>query len=126
MLFHRAKARGETNAAIYRRQWFVGQTGAWRRAPEGKWSLDAARLSALNVVQDSILDTASKLVAARGLLVYVTCSVLECENSARIDRFLADHPDWRCVSTQRFLPDADGDGFFAAHLTRDHGNVYST
>ncbi|XDA96664.1 RsmB/NOP family class I SAM-dependent RNA methyltransferase [Sulfitobacter sp. LCG007] len=101
-------------------------SGAWRRAPEGKWSLDAARLSALNVVQDSILDTASRIVAARGLLVYVTCSVLECENSARIDRFLADHPDWRCVSTQRFLPDADGDGFFAAHLTRDHGNVYST
>ncbi|MDW4497834.1 RsmB/NOP family class I SAM-dependent RNA methyltransferase [Sulfitobacter sp. D35] len=94
-------------------------SGSWRRAPEGKWTLTPERLAELNAVQDEILRRAATLVGPAGRLVYVTCSVLACENDDRIAAFLTDHPEWRLTHRRRFLPDTHGDGFFAAHLTQE-------
>ena len=93
-------------------------SGAWRRAPEGKWTLTPDRLKALTQMQDDILDRASELVAPEGLLAFATCSVLNCENADRINAFLARHSGWRQVMSQTFDVSSDGDGFFTAHLTR--------
>lgn len=93
-------------------------SGSWRRDPEGKWALTAARLEELTAIQDSILDAASALVAPDGLLAYATCSVLRAENEARVAAFLERHPDWRCGLQRRYGPKDGGDGFFTAHLTR--------
>lgn len=93
-------------------------SGAWRRAPEAKWALTADRLAELARIQDDILDQAVTLVAADGCLAYATCSVLETENEARQAAFLARHPDWECVSTQRWDPCASGDGFFLTQFRR--------
>ncbi len=93
-------------------------SGAWRRSPEGKWALTQARLDQLNSIQDEILDTAMSHLAPDGTMVYVTCSVLDCENEHRINAFLTRHPDWRCSYQNRWAISAEGDGFFTAHLTQ--------
>ena len=93
-------------------------SGAWRRAPQGKWLLTPERLAALNAVQDQILGTVTTLVAPGGTLAYATCSVLKSENEDRIAAFLGAHPDWSCTFEQRFAVNADGDGFYTAHLKR--------
>jgi 16S rRNA (cytosine967-C5)-methyltransferase len=93
-------------------------SGAWRRAPEGKWGLTPQRLTELCAIQDSILETASALVAPQGVLAYATCSVLRDENEARLDAFVAAHPEWRQIGVRRWDPGPSGDGFFLAQLRR--------
>ncbi|MCX7645710.1 MAG: RsmB/NOP family class I SAM-dependent RNA methyltransferase [Rhodobacteraceae bacterium] len=94
-------------------------SGAWRRAPEGKWRLDRAGLDRLLAAQDRILDAAAPLVAPGGLLAYVTCSLIGLENDARIAAFLDRTPGWRLAGRWQWCPGEGGDGFFAAHLTRE-------
>lgn len=93
-------------------------SGAWRRAPEGKWTLTQERLNALTDLQDDILIKAAGLVAAQGTLAYATCSVLRCENEDRVAAFLASNPAWICRFERRFDLSSHGDGFYTAHLTR--------
>lgn len=94
-------------------------SGAWRRSPEGKWTLSATRLQELTAIQDSVLDDATALTAPNGCLIYATCSVLTCENEDRINAFLQRHPDWSVGFQRRFDVNDDGDGFFTAHLRRN-------
>ncbi|SFR17295.1 RsmB/NOP family class I SAM-dependent RNA methyltransferase [Poseidonocella sedimentorum] len=93
-------------------------SGAWRRAPEGKWRLTPDMLTSLRAAQSAILDETAPLVAPGGRLVYATCSVLEAENDAQIDAVLARHPDVSCELRKRFLPGPDGDGFYIAVLRK--------
>jgi len=94
-------------------------SGAWRRAAEGKWTLTPARLTELTKIQDRILDDAARLVAPQGVLAYATCSLLREENEDRVAAFLARHPEWHLVREKRFDVTPEGDGFFAAQLTRE-------
>jgi 16S rRNA (cytosine967-C5)-methyltransferase len=111
-------------------------TGTWRRQPELRWRLDAARLADLIATQDALLDQAAGALEAGGRLIYATCSVLPCENRDRVERFLVRHPDfsianaaeiWQAEtdtppppgmgSCLRAAPHTTGtDGFFAAIL----------
>ncbi|ETX26631.1 RsmB/NOP family class I SAM-dependent RNA methyltransferase, partial [Roseivivax isoporae] len=93
-------------------------SGAWRRAPDGKWRLLPDDLDRLRATQAAILDTVAPMVAPGGHLAYVTCSVLPEENAGQVDAFAARHPGWEVTGGSAVLPDADGDGFYAAHLTR--------
>lgn len=95
-------------------------SGTWRRTPDAKWRLDAARLDALAQTQDNVIASASRLVNNGGTLAYATCSVLECENDAVIARFLRAHGGWQVVLRDLALPSADGDGFFLALLQRNN------
>ena len=93
-------------------------SGSWRRAPEAKWALTAARLAELQQIQARILDETHALVAPGGVLAYVTCSMLESENGEQIAAFLRRTPGWHCTSHRSFTPLEGGDGFFCALLTR--------
>jgi 16S rRNA (cytosine967-C5)-methyltransferase len=93
-------------------------SGAWRRSPDGKWTLTPEKLNELNDVQDDVLEKAATLVAANGTLAYATCSVLRSENQDRVKAFLSRNPEWVCAFEQAFLPSQGGDGFYTAHLTR--------
>jgi 16S rRNA (cytosine967-C5)-methyltransferase len=93
-------------------------SGAWRRSPEGKWTLTQARLEELTALQDRILEAAAALTAANGTLAYATCSVLRAENEDRVAAFLAHHTGWIRTFEQRFDVSAEGDGFYTAHLMR--------
>ncbi|QGX98598.1 RsmB/NOP family class I SAM-dependent RNA methyltransferase [Roseovarius faecimaris] len=93
-------------------------SGTWRRTPDAKWVLTPDRLEDLVQVQGSILDDAAAHVAPDGCLAYATCSVLACENTQQITRFLQRHPDWTCRAQEHWAITASGDGFFLAQLVR--------
>lgn len=93
-------------------------SGSWRRDPEGKWALTPERLAALTAVQAEVMDRAAALVGPGGVLAYATCSMLEAENEAQVQAFLARQAGWSCGLRRRFTPLDGGDGFFLALLTR--------
>lgn len=97
-------------------------SGAWRRSPEGKWALTAARLDELRATQAEILDAAAERVGPGGALIYATCSILDEENMDQIQSFMNRSSDWTLSEARRILPgDGEGggsDGFFVAVLTR--------
>jgi 16S rRNA (cytosine967-C5)-methyltransferase len=93
-------------------------SGAWRRAPDGKWRLTRERLAELVVTQAGILDRAAPLVANGGWLAYATCSVLAEENGDQIAAYCTRSAEWRVDRTRQFLPRDGGDGFFVAVLAR--------
>ena len=105
-------------------------TGTWRRKPEAKWRITPERLERFTQVQDRLLGIGASLVKPGGRLVFVTCSVLDEEGRARIDRFLDEHGQWTRKEIDlplgtphgagtRLLPQRDGaDGFFVACLEK--------
>ncbi|MDU9003720.1 RsmB/NOP family class I SAM-dependent RNA methyltransferase [Sedimentitalea todarodis] len=98
-------------------------SGAWRRAPEGKWRLDETGLQELCGIQVEILETVSGMVADDGLLAYATCSVLRDENQGQIERFLKQNGGWRLAVQQQWTMQHGTDGFYTAHLTRDTPSI---
>ncbi len=109
-------------------------SGTWRRNPDLKWRFTLEDLQEVKAVQARILNKAASLVAPKGKLVYVTCSVFRDENIVQVKQFLGENPTFRVVSPDKmwnththFEPDVgsvcilnphkDGtDGFFAAIL----------
>lgn len=65
-------------------------SGAWRRNPDAKWRLTPEALAKYMAAQDALLRQGAALTAPGGRLVYITCSLLACENWQRIEAFLAD------------------------------------
>jgi len=106
-------------------------TGTWRRNPEARWRLDERELARLVQLQGRLLDVAAPLVRPGGRLVYVVCSLLDCEGAGQVDAFLSRGPEWRAAPLLglgagrlrgpglRLTPGHDGtDGFFVARLER--------
>jgi 16S rRNA (cytosine967-C5)-methyltransferase len=110
-------------------------TGTWRRNPDSRLRLTERDLAELCPKQAAIMDSACTLVRIGGRLVYATCSLLEEENEAQVNAFLARHVDFALVPLARAWtlnssPPNDGvflsltpaqhgtDGFFAAVLER--------
>ncbi|RFP87195.1 RsmB/NOP family class I SAM-dependent RNA methyltransferase [Rhodobacteraceae bacterium 63075] len=89
-------------------------SGAWRRAPEGKWRLTQDRLDQLNDVQLDVLSQASGLVNEGGALAYATCSLLDEENQGLARRFAGQSGQWKITSSRNWRPSDGADGF---HLT---------
>ncbi len=93
-------------------------SGAWRRAPDAKWSLTPERLEDYIKTQAQVMDTASQYVNEGGRLAYVTCSLFQQENQAQTAGFLARNGAWRLLSDQQFTPLMGGDGFYVAIFER--------
>ena len=105
-------------------------TGTWRRNPDARLRLTEQDLAELTAKQAEILDRAQKLVKPGGKLVYATCSVLQDENEAQMEAFMARHPEFipspleapealRGSRTLRLSPAQNGtDGFFAVVMVR--------
>jgi 16S rRNA (cytosine967-C5)-methyltransferase len=105
-------------------------TGTWRRNPEARWRLSPRWLADVAALQARLLDVASALVRVDGVLVYVTCSLLDEEGADQVAAFLDRHRDWRADPVRiafgtergqgvRLTPFRDGtDGFFIARLIR--------
>lgn len=93
-------------------------SGTWRRTPEAKWRLDAADLARLTALQAEILRKAAAHVGPGGALLYMTCSLLDAENRAQVDAFVAPG-GWQTVARRRLTPSDGADGFFATLLRRE-------
>lgn len=92
-------------------------SGAWRRSPDGKWSLTQGSLNQLLKTQTEIIDKAAEITSKTGILAYVTCSLLEAENHNQVAAFLARNSGWKLQSDHRLTPLDGGDGFYLALLT---------
>jgi 16S rRNA (cytosine967-C5)-methyltransferase len=71
--------------------------GTLRRNPDVKWRQTPESVIELNVKQGAILSGAARLVKPGGRLVYATCSLLDEENEAIAEQFLATHTDFALV-----------------------------
>jgi 16S rRNA (cytosine967-C5)-methyltransferase len=110
--------------------------GTIRRNPDLKIRQDEASVARLTATQAAILAAAARLLKPGGRLVYATCSLLDAENDAVVDAFLAAHPGFAALDAGealaaagvtlpgerlRLSPVQGGtDGFFAALLERRH------
>lgn len=112
-------------------------SGTWRRNPDLKWRFTEKDLEEVCAVQQSILQSAARLVKVGGRLVYATCSIFKDENDKQIENLLKFNNHFRVVCAQKIWnkspsvdcddgvsyfyvnPHEDGmDGFFAAVLER--------
>ena len=117
-------------------------SGTWRRRPDAKWRVKPDALEARMREQKAVLEQGAQYVRPGGRLVYVTCSVLPCENGDQIAGFIESHPDfalapfedvWRGTIGTEPPASADGveggallltpashgtDGFFVAVMDR--------
>lgn len=103
--------------------------GVIGKKPEIRYK-DMSQSERLPSVQYDILGTVCRYVKSGGVLVYSTCTVLPCENSDVVDRFLAEHAEFvpqdftvgdLCSTDGRLslYPDTHGtDGFFIAKMRR--------
>lgn len=106
-------------------------SGVIRRHPDVKLLRRADDIAALATQQLWILQGLWPLLQPGGTLLYVTCSVLEAENSAVVERFLAatddaepqaiDLPGEARAHGMQLLPASGGpDGLFFSLLQRRH------
>jgi 16S rRNA (cytosine967-C5)-methyltransferase len=68
--------------------------GAWRRNPDAKWRVRPGALEQRIKAQDAVLERAAALVRPGGRIAYITCSLLDEENGARVRAFVERHPDF--------------------------------
>lgn len=106
--------------------------GVLRRKPDARWRKSASDRKTLPPLQREILASAAQAVRKGGALVYSTCTMEDCENTAVVEHFLKTHPDFSLEETGAFLPgkkraeqmvqimpETDGpDGFFIARMRR--------
>jgi 16S rRNA (cytosine967-C5)-methyltransferase len=109
--------------------------GTLRRNPDVKWRQTQQGVGELNAKQESILAGAARLVKNGGRLIYATCSLLDEENEAIVEKFLAANSDFVLVPMKDVLSEQkielemqdylkllptkhQTDGFFAAVLER--------
>jgi 16S rRNA (cytosine967-C5)-methyltransferase len=71
--------------------------GAWRRNPDAKWRVRPGALEQRVKAQDAVLARAAPLVKPGGRIAYITCSLLDEENGARVRAFVDRHRDFAVV-----------------------------
>jgi len=92
-------------------------TGVIRRRVDVRWRLQTQHLDALLATQRKILENAVPCLKPGGRIVYSTCSIEADENADQVERFLADHPEFKLAGSRQILPFRDGtDGAYAARL----------
>lgn len=104
--------------------------GIIRKKPEIRYK-DAQEIQELPAIQKSILENCAQYVKPGGTLVYSTCTILERENQAVVQEFLAQHAEFQAepISHPVFGTSENGmitllpsihntDGFFIAKLRR--------
>jgi 16S rRNA (cytosine967-C5)-methyltransferase len=106
-------------------------TGTLRRNPEIRWRITPADLVDLPARQAKLLENAVEVLAAKGRLIYSTCSIEREENEEVVEQFLSAHKEFERVRIEsksaaitesgdiRTWPNTNGtDGFFIAVLRR--------
>lgn len=93
-------------------------TGTFARHPDARWRVTPQGLASVVRLQAELLEATAAVVAPGGLLVYSTCSLEPEENHQRVDRFLAQHLEFRREPTgavDASLLSAEGDLVILPH-----------
>ena len=96
--------------------------GMFKKEPNAipEWSLKNVQLCAER--QERILDSAAKMLAGGGRLVYSTCTFAREEDEGQIENFLKKHENFKLVSMEKLLPHkVRGEGHFCAVLEKTDG-----
>jgi len=72
-------------------------TGVWRRHPDAKWRMRPGALEIRLKEQAKLLDEAASFAKPGGRVAYITCSLLDAENSAQVRSFLARASGWSAI-----------------------------
>ncbi|TJX16169.1 16S rRNA (cytosine(967)-C(5))-methyltransferase RsmB [Tissierella creatinini] len=71
--------------------------GLIRRKPEIKWNRTSDDIDDLARLQENILEVAKHYVKKGGVLIYSTCTILDQENKALVEKFLANNRNFKPV-----------------------------
>ncbi len=95
-------------------------SGVLRRNPEDRWRVGEKEIQTLLESQRECLETAYRLAAPGGTIVYLSCSYFPQENEEQVAAFCAAHPDLTIDETPRMLtaPGGTADLMFGARLRK--------
>jgi 16S rRNA (cytosine967-C5)-methyltransferase len=94
-------------------------TGVLRRRVDLRWRIRRDEITRLQTSQRGLLRQAVPLLKQGGTIVYSTCSLEPEENSANVNEFLRENPDFELKHSRELLPFVDGvDGAYVACLAR--------
>lgn len=81
------------------------------------WSIK--NIQACAIRQKKILQSAYKMLASGGRLVYSTCTFAPEEDEQQIDSFLSEHTDCKLIKTKKLYPhEVRGEGHFVAVIEK--------
>lgn len=80
-------------------------SGVFSKHPEKKWLFDPLSLSELTNTQAQLLQNAWEKLAPMGELLYMTCSVLHCENEDQIRSFMQKNSNAKLLSIDSITSD---------------------
>jgi len=94
-------------------------TAVLARRVESRWRVSEGRIAELASLQHRLLESAAGVLRPGGRLVYSTCSLEPEENEQVVERFRAEHQDFRVAASRTLLPmDTADDGGYVALLER--------
>ena len=93
--------------------------GIIRRKPEIRYkNLDS--IKNLPEIQYNILDTSAQYLKNGGKILYSTCTLNKRENERVVEKFIANHTEYKIVEMKTIFPSQNGgDGFFYSVIERD-------
>jgi len=105
--------------------------GTWSRNPDARWRSDPRDPAQKRNLQVRMLHNAAQCVKSGGVLVYAVCTFTREETSGVLERFLAEHPEFKpepfthpltgdpAAGTVQIWPwEGPGDGMFIARLRK--------
>ena len=93
--------------------------GTWRRTPNMRWHLSEKQLKHIVKTQGEILNRAEQYLKNGGYLSYITCSLTYDENEQQVEKFLAEHSNYKIIKQKRYSPYlTQTDGFFLCVMKR--------
>ena len=79
-------------------------SGVLQRHPDGRVIRKAEDVEDMSALQSRLLGSAAKMVDKGGIVVYSTCSLEPEENELQVERFLADHPEFKLDAPPDVIP----------------------
>ena len=104
--------------------------GVLNRRADLRWHMRRSSLKEIEMIQENLLDSASKYLKPSGTLVYSTCTLNKKENEDQIKKFLEKNPEFELSTFEYFGEECEkgyktiypyidqSDGFFIAKLVR--------
>ena len=75
------------------------------RKPDIREKITYERIEELLPIQQSILDSAAKMVRPGGTLIYCTCTLNSDENENQVNAFLESHKSFHAFSINEYIPE---------------------